>query len=396
VRRACQADLLQATAAGVGRTDRSRDRLKSDRGEPCYATGVPAPRPSRGWRSAEDLLQRGPRQVPEKADRALLKIDADGRAKLPELIGKARDSVLTGSPRWRPQLAVALGLRAAPVAQRADSAFLEWMSAHPTEAYSALHGLWGPEMRSIEWFVDCLPQGPFADRELQRAIVFILMLKPAPQPGQRESRISVVEDELVGTRSPIFEPDLVDPPATRRPANQLGRPSTSDVADSLAENHTVTHLPASDNLRSRIIPIEAHIIEVFRAEPGAEPAEYQRREAALVQRYAAWLAKRGRPAARNEIRLPDQARPLYTDLYDLILEELVEAKASSGRADVRMAIGQLLDYSRYVEHKSLALLTPRPVSGDLEDLLLSQGIVSIYEGSSSSFQRADGSRGAGA
>jgi hypothetical protein len=44
-------------------------------------------------------------------------------------------------------------------------------------------------MRSIAWFVDCLPRRPFADRELQRAIVFILilMLKPPPPPVQRES-----------------------------------------------------------------------------------------------------------------------------------------------------------------------------------------------------------------
>lgn len=64
--------------------------------------------------------------------------------------------------------------------------------------------------------------------------------------------------------------------------------------------------------------------------------------------------------ARNEIKLPGLGRPFYTDLYDLSRLEIIEAKASCDRDAVRMALGQLLDYSRYVEHRSLAMLTPAP------------------------------------
>jgi hypothetical protein len=58
--------------------------------------------------------------------------------------------------------------------------------------------------------------------------------------------------------------------------------------------------------------------------------------------------------------------------------QLIEAKASADRDDVRMALGQLLDYARYVRHDSLAVLTPDPVSDDLAMLLAGHGITNIY------------------
>ncbi len=58
-----------------------------------------------------------------------------------------------------------------------------------------------------------------------------------------------------------------------------------------------------------------------------------------------------------------------TDLYDLATDELVEAKASAGRTYVRAALGQVLDYSRYLDPKGRAVLVPTYPGDDLADLL---------------------------
>src|SRR5262249_41223713 len=66
--------------------------------------------------------------------------------------------------------------------------------------------------------------------------------------------------------------------------------------------------------------------------------------------------------------------PLYTDLYNASTHELVEAKASARRADVRMGIGQLADYRRFLEAPRCVLLLPQAPSDDLLDLLRVEGI----------------------
>jgi phosphomevalonate kinase len=90
---------------------------------------------------------------------------------------------------------------------------------------------------------------------------------------------------------------------------------------------------------------------------------------------------------RHEVLVPGNAHPLYTDMYDLSRAELIEAMASADRSDVRMALDQLLDYMRYIDHKSLAVLTPSPISEDLVDLLSRHGVFNIYETSSGGFDR---------
>lgn len=56
---------------------------------------------------------------------------------------------------------------------------------------------------------------------------------------------------------------------------------------------------------------------------------------------------------------PGESRPLYSDLWDETAHELVEAKGTVNRDNLRQAVGQLLDYGRFAEAKTHAVLSPR-------------------------------------
>nr|WTA66438.1 hypothetical protein OHB51_28800 [Micromonospora sp. NBC_00855] len=139
----------------------------------------------------------------------------------------------------------------------------------------------------------------------------------------------------------------------------------------------------------RDVPMEAHRAETFQVEPKREPTIAERREADLVDRYVGAVTGEGGTTTRKEIKLPDLGRALYTDLFDGGRAELVEAKSSAARHHVRLALGQLLDYARYVEHKSRAVLLPSYPGSDLVDLLHSVNVACIYEQEGGGFVRLD-------
>ncbi len=117
-----------------------------------------------------------------------------------------------------------------------------------------------------------------------------------------------------------------------------------------------------------------------------EPVEYisepttrevQQEEAALVARYNEWL-KQG--LRFPEIRGGRLAASLYPDGFDEARDLLIEAKSSANRAFIRMAIGQLFDYQRFMPSlPALAVLVPSQPSDDLQDLLREHRIGLIYE-----------------
>ena len=95
------------------------------------------------------------------------------------------------------------------------------------------------------------------------------------------------------------------------------------------------------------VPVEAHNTETYTINPSAEPSEGERREQALVVRYRAWLRAQGKTVVRHRYLVESGAKPLYSDLFDVTRNLLVEAKSSVTRSSVRMAIGQLADYLRF-------------------------------------------------
>jgi hypothetical protein len=83
---------------------------------------------------------------------------------------------------------------------------------------------------------------------------------------------------------------------------------------------------------------------------------------------------------RYRIRLPGGSATLYSDIADTTHGVLYEAKGVSSREAVRMAIGQVLDYQRYVKSGPLvSILLPSAPAADLRLLLEELGIGCVYE-----------------
>ncbi len=147
----------------------------------------------------------------------------------------------------------------------------------------------------------------------------------------------------------------------------------SPVGDALRDQTDVAPPPPYDVL---VLPLEALDVDNYERQRPQEPREAVRREAALVRRYAEWLSVNGRDSCRQQIRLPD-GTSLYTDLFDVATDELIEAKADAERGSVRAGLGQVLDYGR-VDHSTKALLLPSRPAEDLLELLHDYGVAVIW------------------
>jgi hypothetical protein len=138
--------------------------------------------------------------------------------------------------------------------------------------------------------------------------------------------------------------------------------------------------PVTPSRKSRIgtVPVEEQHTERSFVTPDREPYELERAESALVQRYRRYLEGQGHRVSRLRVVPPLEAAPLYSDLWDETSEELVEAKANVTRDQIRHAVGQLLDYGRFIEAKSRAVLVPSRPRPDLISYLETLDIKVIY------------------
>jgi hypothetical protein len=118
------------------------------------------------------------------------------------------------------------------------------------------------------------------------------------------------------------------------------------------------------------VSVEQRNTERTVVEPDREPYESERRESELVQRFKRVMEKQGHVIERLMITPAGEAKPIFTDLYVKALGLLIEAKGTSDRVAIRMAIGQLTDYRRFVgpDVRCAILLPSRPRS-DLEKLV---------------------------
>jgi hypothetical protein len=137
------------------------------------------------------------------------------------------------------------------------------------------------------------------------------------------------------------------------------------------------------------IDLEAHKAETFHVNRARPQTTAERREAELVYRYASWLQAFGHVVCRKQITLPGHIGSLYTDLFDQTDAELVEAKGAGSRTDIRLALGQILDYDRFLDSNSRAILLPVRPAGDLIDLLTAHQVSCVYETTEGKFERVD-------
>jgi hypothetical protein len=128
------------------------------------------------------------------------------------------------------------------------------------------------------------------------------------------------------------------------------------------------------------VPVEEQWTERAFVNPAREPYEAERREQAIVLSLRDHLRRLDHEVCRVKIVPPGEAKPLFTDLYDKTTKTLFEAKGTVERGAIRMAIGQLADYKRYVDDGAakLAILLPSKPREDLLNLLDAEGIEAVW------------------
>jgi hypothetical protein len=140
----------------------------------------------------------------------------------------------------------------------------------------------------------------------------------------------------------------------------------------------VAPVTPADEATVEMVAVEEQHTERSFVAPDREPYELERSEAALVHRYRQHLQRKGHTVSRLRVVPPGEGAPIYSDLWDASAGELVEAKASVTRDHLRHAVGQLLDYGRFVDAKALTVLVPCRPRQDLLAYLRHAGIDSVY------------------
>jgi 5-methylcytosine-specific restriction protein A len=163
----------------------------------------------------------------------------------------------------------------------------------------------------------------------------------------------------------------------------LRRPDDVSTFGDVAIEAEATRVPVAAAVPSPgsadAVPLEA--LRKSRYVVSASPGTVATRvEAELVARFEEYLVGLGSECGRFKVKPPGEIRVLYTDLYDSTMNVLYEAKGTASRDAVRMALGQLLDYSRHIEAEpSLVVLLPTKPHDDLLDLLARHGVGCYYE-----------------
>lgn len=130
-------------------------------------------------------------------------------------------------------------------------------------------------------------------------------------------------------------------------------------------------------VRVDAVPIQVVSVESTDVEKLVSGTVIQR-EALLVERFQQHLESHGREVMRYRI-VPQGSAALYSDLADVTDNIMYEAKGSAERMSVRLALGQVLDYGRYVEGSRLAILLPEEPAADLVELLEAHDVGCVVE-----------------
>lgn len=125
--------------------------------------------------------------------------------------------------------------------------------------------------------------------------------------------------------------------------------------------------------------VEQHNVERAFVSADREPYEIERREATLVHQYRDHLLRLGHRVSRLKVVPPGESAPLYSDMWVETTKDLIEAKGNVTREQVRMAVGQLLDYARFTDVRTRTLLVRSQPRQDLLDYLASVDTHVVYQ-----------------
>lgn len=151
------------------------------------------------------------------------------------------------------------------------------------------------------------------------------------------------------------------------------------VADVELEKKIIADFEPEATPQALLVKREASIVERFVVEAVARK-DAERSETRLVEDFVRWSNGGVNRFQRWAIHVPGSRRPLFTDIFDTTANILYEAKSASQRPDVRMAVGQLLDYQRFMPQTNMRMraLLPNFPGADLTALLASQHIGLSY------------------
>ncbi|MFF4292522.1 hypothetical protein ACFY0N_02565 [Streptomyces vinaceus] len=195
-------------------------------------------------------------------------------------------------------------------------------------------------------------------------------------PAAEETTAEFVPFQVV--TGAMFQSDPATSGALPLPKQRVGKGSTSRQPAPNAETSGTFVMPEAFSTKLSLRAATAATIAV-------------RREAELTQAYKAHLDSGGHQTGAFQIKVKGLTSTLRTDLYDATDHVLYEAKGSNSREDVRMALGQILDYSRYVktaghegEPKRVILLPAAPAP-DMYTLLDRYDVGVVYRGDDGRF-----------
>lgn len=149
----------------------------------------------------------------------------------------------------------------------------------------------------------------------------------------------------------------------------------SDTEAQVDEDESVEYLAGDADVV--LVPSEQNTITEFELQPRTGTIA-RRGEAKLVSSFEAHLRQQGHDLRRCRIKITGERHELVTDTYDVTDRKLYEAKSKSDRATVRLAIGQLLDYLRFIADVRGCLLLPDEPSEDVKLLIRSCGFGLVY------------------
>lgn len=177
--------------------------------------------------------------------------------------------------------------------------------------------------------------------------------------------------------------------STARPTAQPKQPPRPPSP--AAASRASTTRRRADRPEAVEVAVEAQNMESFEVSVPVDPRVAVRREQPLVLAYKMWMEERESEIVRLRVLPEGSTAHLYCDVYDKTRNNLLEAKADTGRASIRMAIGQLMDYARFASPRpDLAVLTEDRPSSDLEALLSSLRIACVWRRGHDFVDNADG------
>ncbi len=217
----------------------------------------------------------------------------------------------------------------------------------------------------------------------------------AAHPGQGERWGVVTDVRGVWSMAVDDGPDLQEIGVSSGSVQRKGHVALEDWQYSLAEGliggtqgGEKAKPPEPTNVT---VPVEEGEVEGYDVMPAADVKRAVRRESKLVSDYSDFLRAKGDEVSRNRLLPPGTTHPLYTDLFNETRGHLIEAKAGMSRGDIRMAIGQLADYSRFIDKvKQPAVLLEAKPHPDLLSLLSSQDIAVVWRSSKGFADNAEG------